>query len=391
MKKILIYDDDEKWATSLKRGLEELAILSDVFEIVVLTEETFRTSMSVQEERQRSFREKGKWHDKKIELDKASIFIVDYDLFETNAFLTGEDVAYFARCFSDCGSIIALNQPPISDFDLTLRGHPKSFADLNISGEQLSNPNLWGGTGSDFRPWYWPLLPNHHSDFEKKVEDVKQNLDRPVCEVLNDGFDPELFDMLPRALSQFIGNEPSKTTFRKFIEESGNGLRRKDIVTGANEKVLARVGAARISKWLERLILPELDILVDAPHLASRYPSLLIGDKADIETWNRTAKLASHTELGLQVEMIEPYRLKKDYWLSRPAWFWDGLRECEDILEVREPWSATRPDWVFCEDISRFSTEDYREFIADVESPFARRFVKYFDNLEYRPRVRFSL
>ena len=158
-----------------------------------------------------------------------------------------------------------------------------------------------------------------------------------------------------------------------------------------SEDVLARVGVVRLSKWLERLVLPEQDILVDAPHLVSRYPSLMTGDAMDIETWNRTARLVSHKALGLRTNLIEPCRLKKDHWLSRAVWFWDELRECEDILEVREPWKMQTPDWVFCEDASRFYEEGYREFIAHVESPFARRFVKFFGDVDYRPKVRFSL
>jgi hypothetical protein len=138
-------------------------------------------------------------------------------------------------------------------------------------------------------------------------------------------------------------------------------------------------------------VLPELDILVDAPHLVSRYPSLLDGDPDDIKTWNRTTQLSSYTELGLKSDLIEPFRLKKEHWLSRPVWLWDGLRECEDILEVREPWETVRPNWVFCEDISKFYEGDFQEFVAEVESPFARRFVKYIDDIEYRPKVRFSL
>jgi hypothetical protein len=158
-----------------------------------------------------------------------------------------------------------------------------------------------------------------------------------------------------------------------------------------SKDALARVSAARISKWLERLVLPGQDILVDAPHLVSRYPSLMTGDVMDIETWNRTARLVSHEDLGLRTDLIEPFRLKKDHWLSRPVWFWDEVRECQDILEVREPWKMERPNWVFCEDASRFYEEGCREFIADVASPFARRFVKNFEGVDYRPKVRFSL
>ena len=228
------------------------------------------------------------------------------------------------RCFTNCKLIVGLNQFGDNSFDLTLRGHPDSFADLNLGADQLGNPDLWRGDWGDlrrgFRPWYWPNLFEALRAFDKRVEEIRARLDEPICEVL--GFDPDVFRILPRAVVQFIGKdkdeESSQTTFREFVTESGNGLKPKD-ATISDEQVLARVGAARISKWLERCVLPEQDILVDAPHLVSRYPSLIDGDRKKIGTWNKTAQLIGHHQLGLNSESIEPYRFNKDHWISRPG------------------------------------------------------------------------
>ncbi|MFQ5798464.1 MAG: hypothetical protein ACE5H0_07205 [Bacteroidota bacterium] len=397
MKKILIYDDEEPFANTLKENLAKLPVLEGIFEVETLSEEEFQGTMEVLKKRQIALRKDDEWGDERSPLDEASIFIVDYDLLYSTAgdFLTGELVAYLARCFSECRLIVGYRYGD-NAFDLTLRGQPESFADLYVGGRHLSNPGLWGVTEATevgFRPWCWPILPDYLRDFEKKVEGVKTSLaeDVPICQVL--GFSPELFVRLPRSIGQFLGAKPAETTFRQFVTKSGNGLEQKDATSAddVSEDALARVGAARISKWLERLVLPEQDILVDAPHLVSRYPSLMTGDAMDIEIWNRTARLVSHENLGLRTDLIEPFRLKKDHWLSRPVWFWDEVRECQDILEVREPWKMERPNWVFCEDASRFYEEGYREFVADVESPFARRFVKNFESVDYRPKVRFSL
>ena len=401
MKKILIYDDEGQSATRLKEDLEKLPIVTKDFNIETLGNTDFEESMNGLQERQKVLRKPGKWKSRQIVLDDADIFIVDYDLVESDAArsLTGERVAYLARCFSKCKLIVGVNQYGENPFDLTLKGTSEtftelaSFADLNVGRRQLDNPNLWGGTGEEFRAWYWPNLPNYLLHFEKKVEEVGENLDFPICDVLE--FDSELFNLLPRSISQFIGKferrELAETTFRQFAMKSGNGLDAKDAVH-ANDEILARVGSARISKWLEWLVLPEQDILVDAPHLISRYPSLMTGDNTEIETWNRTAHLTSYKKLGLQTDSIAKFRFKKDYWLSRSVWFWDELRECEEILEVNEPWKTTRENFVFCEDASRFYEEEVcREFVADTESPFARRFVKEFENVDYKPRVRFSL
>lgn len=400
MKKILIYDDELGSRGKVRELIESLTFVTDTFEIETPDKPEFEKSLKVLEDRRSEFRETGSWDGEPTSLDDASIFVVDYYLFEFIPHLDGETLAYLARCFSSCGLIVGYRYPD-NAFDLTLRGElrgePQSFTDLYVGGEQLGNPGLWRVTEAaeaGFRPWHWPVLPDYLRDFEEKVEDVKESLagDVPICQVL--GFSPELFARLPRSIGQFLGAEPAETTFREFVRESGNGLEPKDIPSAddVSDDVLGRVGAARISKWLERLVLPEQDILVDAPHLVSRYPSLMTGDNTNIESWNRTARLASHEEVGLTTDLIESSRLKKDHWLSRPVWFWDDLRECEDVTEIREPWKFERPDWVFCEDMSHFHTrEDCREFVADVESPYARRFVRHFDDVEYRPVVRFSL
>ena len=400
--KILIYDDEqpqtEAFKKNLLRGLKK-AELDENFSIEILPEKDLPCLITTLQDRQIRSREDKGYSDNDNDIDSTSIFIIDYDLLESpiDGFLSGENIAYSVRCFSKCRLIIGLNQFGSNAFDLTLRGHPESSADLNLGEEQLGNPDLWRGTWSElrrtFRPWYWPNLADSLRNFDDRVQDVKQNLDKPICEAL--GFDTDVFRLFPRAVVQFIGKGegkvPAETTFREFVTESGNCLRPKDS-TISDEEVLARVGAARISKWLERFVLPEQDILVDAPHLVSRYPSLIANDKQGIKAWNRTAQLVDYRDLGLDTELLEPYRFKKDYWISRPVWFWDKLRESEKITEVIEPWKTAKPDWVFCEDASRFYNRmACREFLADTSSPFTRRFAKGFKNVDYRPRVRFSL
>ena len=417
-KQVLIYDDEPertgKFKGELEKGLNE-ANQSENFNVASLDGPEFQNAIKALEQRRINFRKKKGIYSKENstdgaeKIDNASIFIIDYDLLRSQVeesltgSLTGEIIAYLARCFSRCKLIVGLNQYGNNPFDLTLRGDLDSFADLNLGDQQLGNPNLWIGdwedSGHEYRPWSWPNLADSIHNFDKRIEEVQEKLNEPICEVLC--FDPEVFQLLPREIVQFIGQykekEPYQTTFREFVTKSGNGLRSKDekeVVKGINDQILARVGAARISKWLEQLVLPEQDILVDAPHLVSRYPSLIKGDKEKIETWNETARLADYTNLGLDTVPIEPYRFKKDYWISRPVWFWDKLRECEDIKEVTEPWLTVSPNWVFCEDASRFyNHECCREFLADTTSPFIQRFVKYFseDDVDYRPRARFSM
>lgn len=400
--KILIYDDEkpqtEAFKKNLLRGLKK-AKLDEDFAVEILDEDKLQDSIEALHARQTGIRDNSEFSGETTQFDDTSIFIIDYDLLKSKAggFVTGENIAYSVRCFSTCKLIVGLNQFGRNSFDLALKGHPESYADLNLGADQLDNPDLWRGTWGEvrrtFRPWYWPNLADSLRNFDDRVQDVKQNLDKPICEAL--GFDTDVFRLFPRAVVQFIGKGegkvPAETTFREFVTESGNCLRPKDS-TISDEEVLARVGAARISKWLELFVLPEQDILVDAPHLASRYPSLIDGDRKKIGTWNKTAQLVGHYELGLNTESIEPYRFKKDYWISRPVWFWDKLREHGQIKEMTEPRLTVKPNWVFCEDASRFYNRmACREFLADTSSPFTRRFAKGFKNVDYRPRVRFSL
>ena len=416
-RKILLYDDDEKrnknFEEKLRSGIKN-AKPDDTFYIRLLSSIAFNKVVEALQKRQINFRNNIEIDfddDAKI-VDNTSIFIIDYDLlgnqvseFSTGS-LTGEIVAYLVRCFSKCKVIIGLNQYGNNPFDLTLKGDLDSFADVNLGEDQLDNPSLWKGNWEDlrqgFRPWSWPNLCDLLRNFDKRVKDLQGSLNTPISEFLE--FGSELFELLPREIIQFIWKDKEKehfqTTFREFVVKSGNGLRSKDandLEDNINDHVLVRVGASRISKWLEQLVLPEQDILVDAPHLVARFPSLIKGDKDNIENWNKTARLAGHEELGLDTNLIECYRfgrVDKAHWISRPVWYWDKLRECEDIKEVTQPWLTAGPNWVFCEDASRFyNHESCREFLADTTSPFTQRFVKYFDEdeVDYRPRARFSL
>ncbi|HUS70919.1 MAG TPA: hypothetical protein VM075_09135 [Anaerolineae bacterium] len=398
MTKIVICDDDPEFASALeeaaKEGLTQGQSQWTPDDIVKVHGNELNDSVVILDRRRQAARANRDWPDETTPFDHDSLLIVDYDLRERGGVMTGETLAYLARCFSGCDLIIGVNQfNRVDFFDLTLKGHLESWADLNIGWPQLRNPRFWGGSEPGFRPWYWPSLTRFQRHFQQRCQDVQASLpsDAPIWQIL--GLTADLFEMLPRSMGEFIGADPATTTFLKFALESGEGLEPRDAEKRiTNPDVLARVGAARISKWLERWLLPRQDILVDAPHLVARYPSLLTGDRDDIETWDATARLANHNELGLNTEQIEAFRMQRQHWLSRPAWIWDSLRASEQILEVREPWRMEMPDWVFCEDTSRFRPrDDCRSFVAAVESPFALRFVEHIDDVEYRPQVRFSL
>ena len=388
-KKILVYDDEMRLAATYTGRLQNLNFVKEQFEVEPITPNDFEKEMNALEGRRRAFRKKEN-SCPESSLDQVSILIVDYDLLESfNPFITGERVSYLGRCFSKCGLIIGMNQydrrgQPTS-FDLTLRGHPESFADLNICSEQLDNPGLWSEKRTVFRPWHWPHLPDFLESFQKRVKDVENHLKEPICKTL--GIE-NIEGVFPSSISAFLGRHPAKTTFKEFVESSGKGLQPRD--ENKNEELVASIAAARISKWLERLVLPGQDILVDAPHLTSRYPSLLVGDPSKTETWNRTTGLVGLDKLSLDHTNIKEYGFKKDYWLSRPTWFWQKLSENQSIKEVSEPWERKKTNFVFCEDTSSFHKQkECTEFYAELASPFRRRFVYRVNGINYQPAVQF--
>jgi hypothetical protein len=390
-KKILIYDDDPKVISGWKRKLSNRKILGKNYEMVGMKANDFEQAIKGLDARRRSARKimdpKPAWENL---LDEVDIFIIDYDLFDADS-PSGEEVAYLARCYSRCGLIIALNQfdKGLSVFDMTLQDHPDSFADLNIGDPLLDNAGLWTEPWNGYRPWAWPLLPLALKQFEQRVDKLKDQLNQPILTHL--GFPEAIVLSLPRAAVDFLTKQenPMDVTFRDFVTGSGSGLRGKD--QPYSEESIMRIAAARISRWLECVILPGQNILIDAPHLVSRYPSLLGKRSKDQKAWNSTASFKKHNELGLS-PIIHKFRFGPAEWLSRPAWFWPEVSNCQDILEVSNPWAASWPDWVFCEDISSFRRQkDLREFVAATSSPFVQRFVKVVDGVRYLPAFRFAL
>jgi len=153
---ILVYDDERKFGQDYVDRLKELDVVTDAFNVEILDDTKFVEELKILKERQLNLRERKSLNEDSLSLDNASIFIIDFELInpDLGPIPSGEGVAYYTRCFSRCGLIIGLNFIRGNIFDLTLEGNPKSFADLNISSDQLDNLGLWGEETDGFRPWY---------------------------------------------------------------------------------------------------------------------------------------------------------------------------------------------------------------------------------------------
>ena len=348
-------------------------------------------------------------------LDDVDVLILDYDLYEmgtrgsvkAHERVTGEEVAYLARCYSRCRAIVGLNQFGENPFDLTLRGHPESFADLNLGSTQLHNPGLWGAQTTGYHPWKWPNLSGEPDRMSALVAWVSDRLDKPILEGLNLS-DGSGAPAVSREALRFLGpSDPSEVTFRDFVVDSGNGLDRNDALW--EPEAASRIAAARLSKWLERLVLPGQDFLVDAPHLISRFPSLLPGSRVNDGDWDLVAKAGADAEtVGMTGEILLDAAYEPRDWLSRPAWRWPALSSDRRVAEVSDPWDSAVAELTFCEDVRRFlPPPEAREFSAAVSSPFLTRYVvdqaaadsegrPYFgefsiSEVSYEPSVQFAL
>lgn len=308
--------------------------------------------------------------------DTRDIIVVDYDLFKYSASgdTTGNRLAYLLRSFTGCGFIIILNEFGSNSFDLNLGtpSGPDHFADLHIGSEQIGNPGLWNAASHGYRPWSWPVVPIAAKQFEQCVGDVQENLDTPILEFLGMR---NLIHWLPERAWEFLSGkqEIEEVTFKAFVESANGGISIKDKLI---PEQLARVAAARVGALLNSIILPEQNLLVDAPHLVARFPSLIRGGPEDLATWNRLCNPVDEGIEDLLSDNLKRHKFAQPHWLWRPAWYWPHINRDEDIEEVREPWMTMEVDWVFCENISRFVPAEFtQDFRASVSPPFVKRFL----------------
>ena len=378
--KILIYEDEPNAAAIWEDKIGQVYVDADAgVDVRAAQQHEFEPLLRLVNNRRNKWRPKGDYtgsFDDRQEVDEADVVIVDYDLlkYAPAADTTGSRLAYLLRCFTECGFIIVLNEYGPNVFDLSLGNPSEHFADMHIGGEQIGNPGLWMTPFRGYRPWYWPVVPNAVENFKKCVDEVEANLDRPIFEHL--GLDC-VIDWIPRRARDFLsGNERMEhMTFRGFVENTRAGIDAKDNLI---PKQIARVAAARVGTLLNSIILPEQNALVDAPHLVSRFPSLIRGEGGDMETWNRLCSALGQEAHDLLDGRLEEYRFEMEHWLWRPAWYWPKINRDERFLEVKEPWMTgdANPNWEFCEEISRFvPTELTQDFRALVSPPYMKRFV----------------
>jgi hypothetical protein len=399
--RVLVCDDQpevaEEWLNEIRDALPR-----ETYELLpVPGNEEIKSAIQVLLQRRSALRSGQAYSDDRCLFDDADVLVIDYDLLhvdDTNTRHTGEGVARLARVFAKCGVVVVLNQYLEAQFDLSLRGHLESFADLNVDGDLIGCHGLWrAGPWQGFRPWHWPVLSDAAAKFKRRVAFLSHpdNLNAPILDTLKmtasnaNRLSDTAFGFLAPDASSY--DELARTTFADFIKGNSAAIDTRDgeAVVAREPESAARIAASRIAKWLEREVLGPLDVLVDIPHLLQRAPFLFDGNLENLDEWNAAA-LGERNRVKNLIPADAWFEATD--WLNRPAVWWRQVEACEAVREARAKFDfSSAPDFVFLEDASRFGhLSEAKEFRAGFHNTFDRRFVCKFDKLRYAPQRRFA-
>lgn len=334
------------------------------------------------------------------EIDEADLLVVDYDLTpdtgriqdpndDTGAVRglagrSGEEFVYLARFFSAAKAFAVVNQTVQSkSFDLTLRRFAHSLADVNVTAHDLKRRSLWLGSGDDFRPWSWPVV----LDLPALAEGRRGLLidgNTAVVDALQLR-DPDDLNSFTQLQLDSLGADLMESTTHSVATESPYGLKGHDKrLAEGDEDLGRRAGEIAIYRWLSASVLPAQNVLIDAPHLAQRFPILVRGDRTDRATWNQLT--SGDVSAVLRTDDLVSASSPVTEWVGRPLW---SLAKAGAIARSLGRVLVDEPTFVFCEDSSRFvEIAQAVEFESGVSGPYVQRFVEQLPDMDYIPRGR---
>lgn len=401
--RVLVCDDNrsraQAWADSIDRlGVDVQRPCS------VLGADGLRQAASALKERERASRSSVPRRRKPAptDFDGIGVAFIDYDLLRADH-LDGENLARMVRCFSDTAVIVVVNREH-RDFDLSLRCDAASWADIELSDSSITSRGLWEEPWGGFRPWHWPLLPLAVQRFRRLSRSFAAELDKPLAGAV--GLPDDVLAVLPTSTWEQVsrGVTRGRSTVRDMVSHSPMGLRPKEKLP--NDAAVARVAVARLTKWMAQVVLPGQNIVVDAPHLVSRLPSLLrVGRRPEEEALSAVCTIGGTLPKSFDSWALRRHVFDANGLLDRPAWVWPSIAKDTSIPDIAEPWKTRELGSVFCEDVSRFVPKAAaRRFTADIDSPYAARFVvnprsrrlaarlkKAVKGMSYEPAARFAL
>ncbi|CAI8927679.1 hypothetical protein EMIT093MI4_60084 [Pseudomonas sp. IT-93MI4] len=348
-------------------------------------------------------------------LEGVDVLFLDYQLpkLDGHAWLTAEDLAGAFRAFSQIPVVCILNRFHEVDFDLSLLAPTVTAADLHLNAESLVCGTLWVKPESrklpidmnreNFRPWYWPSLPELIDDIHQCRKDLMgiELKDTKVFDFLN--FNEDDFRALTKTALGFINPqspEPQNATFLDFFMHGCNGCITEEIKTWVltnpeeieRKKIATSVIVAQMKRWLTHMVMASGDAVADIPHLISRMYWIQQGDVSINDTWLRAG---SFTNEKILHDALEEFTFKKRHWLSRDG-YWTQRIEASDKLDKLYQIDVEIDELnlpVYLEDFSIFVTrEETDEFSSALNSIWSNRYISRTAfkarEIKYAPKVR---
>ena len=338
------------------------------------------------------------------DFDDIDVLVVDYDLLhldDAGSRTTGEGIARLARSLSKCGAIVVMNQYK-GQFDLGMRGHLDSFADVNIDAPLVGRAALWkrlDATTGEFNPTTWTPMPVLLDAARKLAATLaEKGIDAPVMPII--GLETAALAELSDTAFGFLSlkaqtaEELAAVTLRDFLQRSLDEGFVECLLTKAPE-ILFGFAAFRLVKWLDRAVLRPMDVLIDGLHLVDRLPFMIDPDKADVNDQAAWVKAASAPSSSLRWEQLKDYHNElASSALGRTVFDWFRLANDDKVDEMQDAYLESDPArYYLAEDTSRFVAKDaLTRYRADFHNFGDRRGIEKLADVTYGPlrRIRFG-
>ena len=399
--RIYVCDDNEDMANEWVDGINTAA--PDTFDIYKIKDAKKEISKLLA--RKIAVENRNEPSNIESEFDAIDILVVDYDLVhldDDGERTTGEGIARLARSYSQCGAIVVMNQFKGPQFDLGMRGHLDSFADVNLDAGLIDIPALWQFVSAkrEFNPTTWTPLPVRFKAGRWLSQKLKRaGLDAAIAPLL--GLNKDALERLSDTAFGFLStkaessSELADVTVRDFLERS-LGPDQVEHWVACAEEYLYGFAAFRLIKWLDRAVLRPLEVLIDAAHLIDRLP-FLIDDKIDLSDPENWAKAVSKPIELLHWNELKPFHNEKATMvLGKDVFDWFRMVDDERIEELQDEYLEleNRPArFHLAEDTSRFVERDkLTSYRADFHNFGDRRAIEEIPGVTYGPlrRIRFG-
>ncbi len=340
--------------------------------------------------------------------DQLDVLVVDFDLVfmdKKNGRTTGEGLARLMRTYSTCGAIVVMNQYKGAPFDLGMRGHLDSFADLNVADSLISQDALWRDVDPVpglFNPTTWTALPTLVGCANLLTQMLADDgCDRSVVELL--GLGQEALPLLSDTAYGFLSptaqdaSALSKVTVGDFLQFS---LDDREFAYAATFAAYAdRFAAFRLLKWLERAVCRPMNVLIDAGHLIERMPFLLNFERINVSQPDDWTVGSRDPSTFLNQEIVKTYRNDPvSNLLGRDIFDWYLLENDESVIQLQDQaFDSDAERFLYSETTSRFLSpevagENLVHFRADFHNFGDRRSFERVEGIECGPsrRIKFG-